>query len=131
MFNEAIQSYRQAVRDIHRHGLVALAEVVRDKYPNATHILLESSDQGDWLTFVGVIDPTADEDEHFVEDDDLAEAVDDFAGSFYDNDAWGNLWSIFEVDGIGREYGHSGVLDIDLILFCHGDYDRALEARDA
>lgn len=131
------RAYQEANAALVRSCLMGLAITVRDEYPTATHMVLEPSDQGPYLTFTAVIDPECGEDDNEVEEPGCQDALWTYAGDLDEDDPFGR-WQPFVIPDpdpdsrLGRAFtdptgrSNSYVLDIDLILFCEGDSERAI-----
>lgn len=141
MLAQAGASYRAANRDLHRYGLLASALLVRRHFPSASHIVVDESDQGPYVCYRSIIDPTATtfDDDEIPEDeiDDISgeqlwESLQSWLGDLSADDPFGHWLPFLTQEGgepfrrrkWSADYGLG--LDIDLILFHEGDAEPLL-----
>lgn len=126
----AIEQYRASVADINRLSMMALPHIVWPTYPRASHVIVEDSDQGDWLSFNAIVlrpGPTSTIPEVLEADalGSIAEDLEAVLNDVFNDDKWLRQWTCFSSTGPDApQTGASGqhALDLDLILLCGGDY---------
>lgn len=125
----AIEQYRASVADINRLSMIALPHIVWPAYPRASHVIVEDSDQGDWLSFNAIVlrpGPTSSTPEALKVDDigSIAEDLDAVLNDVFNDDKWLRQWTCFASTGPDAPHVGAGehALDLDLILHCGGDY---------
>lgn len=119
-FDVAVEMYRTGARESARVAVLALCHLTRAAHPDAAHLRLEASDQGDWCVVDAII--LADGTEITDLDGDLYDSLDRYASSL-DTGTW-TEWQAFTTTPQGRRADCWWLLSLDTAVAVDADPSR-------
>lgn len=147
MHKAAVLTYQQAARDVAQYALLGSALLVRRTYPTATHLIVTPSDQGPHMTPAVIVDPECGLDDNEIEEYySIQDQLWGWLNDLDDEDPWGLWFPFVTMDGVGNPdprtirpdrrlfsdptgRANHWALDLDLILFHHGNAESAMEDK--